>query len=138
MSWTEVDLSSISDEMERLPEGDYVFALLPGAKYNQWNPNKIEVGAKVAEGEYAGRVLYFSYGDPEKTPSMLGAMKRLERALSKSSGKEAEAGQNPIDYLNAVAGAKFVGTVRHRTYTDNNGEEQTKADMALFKIKAAA
>jgi len=50
MSWNEIDLQGVSADMELVPEGKYVFTLLPGAKYSQWNPNKIEVGAKVDEG----------------------------------------------------------------------------------------
>src|SRR5580658_10337164 len=127
MSWNEIDLQGVSTEMDLIPEGKYVFTLLPGAKYSQWNPNKIEVGAKIAEGEFAGRVVYFSYGDPEKVPAMVGAFKRLEIALSKNYGTAIETGQDPVDYLNGVAGAQFISDIKHRTYTNNEGETQTKA-----------
>jgi hypothetical protein len=133
--WNEVDLAGISAEMELIPEGKYVFELLNGAKYSQWDPNKIEAGAKIAEGEFAGRVVYFSYGNPEKVPAMLGAFKRLEIALAKNAGISIETGQDPTEYLNSVAGAKFISDIKHRTYTNNEGETNTKAELAVFKVK---
>ena len=135
MSWSEVDLQGVSAEMELLPEGKYVFALLSGAKYSQWTPNKIEVGAKVVEGGLAGRVIYFSYGDPEKVPNMVGAFKRFEIALAKNTGVAIETGQDPVEYLNLVVGGQFVADVKHRTFTTSEGESKTKAEIAIFKIK---
>jgi hypothetical protein len=136
-SWMELDLAGISTEMATVPEGQYVMTLLPGAKYNQWSPNKLEVGAKIAEGEYANRVVYFSYGDPEKVPTMAGAFKRLEIALAKNSGVAIETGDDPVAYLNSVAGAKFIGTVRHRTFVKQGETEPTLAvDLNVFKVKA--
>lgn len=139
-SWSEVDLSGISLEMELLPEGKYVFSLLPGAKYNQWNPNKIEVGAKVEEGDFKGRVIYFSYGDPDKTPSMKTAMKRLEVALAASTGVEAN-GTDPLSYLNNadVVGGKFLAPVRHRIIPATEEKPETpKAEISIFKVASVA
>jgi len=136
MSWTEVDLTNVSTEMETIPEGNYVFELLAGAKYSQWNPNKIEAAAKITEGDLKGRVVYFTYGDPEKSPAMLGAFKRLEIALSRDTGVAIETGQSPVEYLNSVTGGKFIAPVRHRQYTDNEGEVKSKTDIAVFKVKA--
>ena len=135
MSWNEIDLAGVSADMELIPEGKYVFALLPGAKYSQWNPNKIEAGAKIVEGEFAGRVVYFSYGDPEKVPAMVGAFKRLEIALSKYTGTAIETGQDPVDFLNSTSDARFISDIKHRTYTNNEGETNTKAELAVFKVK---
>lgn len=134
-TWSELDLTGVSTEMELVPEGRYVFALLPGAKYSQWNPNKIEVGAKIVEGEFSSRVIYFSYGDPEKVPAMVGAFKRLQLALSKNTGVDIEAGQDPVEFLNAITGGKFISDIKHRTYTNNEGETSTKAELAVFKVK---
>lgn len=136
MSWNEIDLQGVSTEMELIPEGKYVFALLAGAKYSQWNPNKIEVGAKIVEGDFSGRVVYFSYGDPEKVPAMVGAFKRLESALAKNTGVGIETGQDPVEYLNLVANGQFIGEIKHRTYKNTEGVDQTKADLAVFKVKA--
>lgn len=137
--WSEVDLSGVSTEMELIPEGKYVAALLSGAKYNQWNPNKIEVGAKIVEGEYAGRVVYFSYGDPEKIPSMVQALKRLETALKADTGIGAAEGEDPISFLNnpEVVGGKFLMPVRHRVIPATEDKpEQPKADVSVFKVSA--
>lgn len=138
MSWTDIDLTGVSTDLAMIPEGEYVFALLPGSKYNQFDTQKIEVGAKVVEGEYAGRVQYFSYGDPAKSPAMEGAFKRLKVALFKNTGVEIDKGEDPIVYLNnpEVVGAKFVANVTHRTFTNKEGESQTKSDIAVFKTRA--
>ena len=139
MSWTDVDLTGVSTEMETIPEGSYAFALLPGAKYNQWQPGKVEVGAKITEGDYAGRVCYFSYGDPDKVPSMVQAFKRLEVALVTDGAPAAEAGEDPVTYLNnpEVVGKRFLGPVRHRLLPAKDDlPAQTKVDVAVFKVKA--
>ena len=140
MSWTEQDLVGVSIEMETLPENvPFTFALLPGAKYGQWNPNKIELGAKVVEGEYAGRVSYFSYGDPTAVPSMPAALKRLELALVADGAPSIETGEDPVVYLNNpdVVGKRFIAPLKHRTY-EREGENITKADISIFKVKAVA
>jgi hypothetical protein len=137
MSWTETDLKGVSAEMEIIPEGQYVFALLPGAKYGQWDPQKIELGAKIVEGEYSHRVQYFSYGNPEKAPTMVQALKRLEIALVANGAPAIEAGEDPVTYLNnpEVVGKQFVGTIKHRTYEDKEGIPVTKSDLSVFKTK---
>jgi hypothetical protein len=145
MSWTDVDLTGVSTDMELIPEGTYEFALLPGAKYGQWNPAKIELGAKIVSGEYAGRVQYFSYGDPEKVPSMLVAFKRLEEALAKNTGVSITEGEDPVTYLNNpdVVGGKFIAPIRHRTYekkgevdAQGNPVLESKSDVSVYKVKA--
>lgn len=138
-SWTDLDLVNVSTEMALVPEGKYVFELLPGAKYNQWDKNKIEVAAKVSEGEYTGRIVYFSYGDPVKVPAMAGAFKRLEKALTQFSGVAIEAGDDPTDYLNEQAGSKFIGFVRHRLVPPKpedgaDAKPTPKQDLNVFKI----
>ena len=143
MSWTETDLTGVSTEMETLPEGQpFTFALLPGAKYSQWNPNMIELGAKVVGGEYTGRVQYFSYGDPNTTPSMVQAFKRLEVALVADGAPPIDAQEDPVVYLNnpEVVGKKFVAPLKHRVLPLKEGQEtpETKADLSIFKVKAVA
>ena len=140
MSWQETNLVGVSTELETLPENQpFTFALLAGAKLGQWDPNKIELGAKVVEGEYAGRVVYFSYGNPDKSPSMIQALKRLEQALVADGAPAIEAGEDPVAYLNnpEVVGKKFIAPLRHRTY-DKDGENVTKADISVFKVKPIA
>ena len=138
MSWETVDLTGVSTEMETLPENvPFTFQLLAGAKYGQWDPNKIELGAKVVSGEYAGRVVYFSYGNPEKSPSMIQALKRLEVALVKDGAPAIEADEDKVAYLNNpdVVGKHFIAPLKHRTY-EKDGENITKADVSVFKVRA--
>lgn len=139
MSWIEIDLEGVSAEMELVPEGAYVFTLLPGAKYSRFDAQKIEAAAKVAEGEFAGRVVYFTYGDPDKAPAMIGAFKKLEIALAKNTGVAITTGQDPVEYLNSVAGGRFIAPIKHRSYkadpNDEESETKTKAEIAVFKVK---
>ena len=138
MSWTDVDLSGVSLDMDLIPEGNYVLTLLPGAREGKWNAKKIELGGKIAEGEYTGRVVYWSYGDPDGTPSMKGAMKRLTIALAKSTGVEIEPGQHPIEYLNNedVVGGKFIAQVLVREIpATEEREASNKNDIQIFKVK---
>jgi len=137
MGWTDVDLTGVSTDMETIPEGQYVFELLAGAKYSQIDAQKIEAGAKIVEGEYAGRVQYFSYGNPEKAPSMIGAFKRLESALAKNTGLSADAGEDPVSYLNndQVVGGRFIAAIKHRTYENKDGESIKKSDLSVFKVR---
>ena len=141
MSWIDTDLAGISTELDLIPEGTYLFSLLAGARFNQWNPAKLDVGAKIAEGELKGRVVYFSYGDPDKVPSMYGAFKRLEKALSASTGVAILENQSPVDYLNQpeVVGGLFVADIRHRVKPakEEGAPSTTVADLAIFKVKAA-
>jgi hypothetical protein len=138
MSWQEIDLTGVSTDMEMVPEGMYVFSLLAGAKPGKFDPEKIELGAKIAEGEYAGRVVYFSYGNPDKVPAMIGAFKRLEIALARSTGVSIQEGEQPVSYLNneQVVNGKFLGTVRHRVRpATEDREAQNLTDMNVFKVK---
>lgn len=139
MPWTDIDLSGLSDEMERVPEGEYTFALLAGAKYGQFDTNKVELAAKVAEGEYTGRVIYFSYPDPAKQDWSPNALKRLESSLKKDGAPSIEEGQDPVVFLNqeTVVGTKFKAPVFHRDYTGADGTEQKRAEIRLFKVRPA-
>jgi hypothetical protein len=139
MSWTEVNLAGLADDMERVPEGEYTFALLAGAKYGQFDQNKIEVAAKIVDGESAARVMYFSYPDPAKQDWSPNALKRLESALKKDGAPAIEEGQDPTVYLNqeTVVGTRFKAPVFHREYTSADGTEQKRAEIRLFKVRPA-
>jgi hypothetical protein len=138
MAWTEINLEGISTEMERLPEGNYVFELLPGAVYNKWDNQKIDVAGKVAEGEFAGRVSYFSYPDPAKQDWSPQAFKRLEIAIVRNGGEAIVDGEDPVTYLNkeTSVGKKFIAKVTHREYTNKEGEKEVKVDLKTFSVKA--
>jgi hypothetical protein len=138
MAWTEINLEGISTEMERLPEGNYVFELLPGAVYNKWDNQKVDVAAKVSEGEFTGRVNYFSYPDPAKQDWSPQAFKRLEIAIVKNGGEPIVEGEDPVAYLNkeTSVGKKFIAKVTHREFTNKDGEKETKVDLKTFSVKA--
>ena len=140
MGWNEVNLAGISDEMELLPDGQYVFALLAGAKFNQWDANKIDVAAKVSEGEFAGRVQYFSYPDPTKQDWSPQALKKLSKCLVADGAPSIEENQDPVAYLNQddVVGKRFIAPVARREYESQDGEKKSRLDIKLFKIRPVA
>ena len=140
MRGKEIDLQNESEEAERIPEAEYVFSILAGAKYGTFDKGKIEFGVKVAEGEFKGRVIYPSFPDPEKQPWSAQAFKKLERCLVKNGAPEITEGEDPVTYLNnpEVVGKLFLGPVQHRDYTKPDGEVKAITDIKLFKIKAVA
>lgn len=129
-SWSEVDLTTIPTDNDIIPEGKYEFELLPGARFSKWDADRIEAAAKVASGEFAGRVQYFNYPDPAKVGEWVrGVFVRMTRA----AGKEIAEGESPIEYLNRVAGAHFAASVIHRTF-DKEGESVTKSDLKIGSV----
>ena len=129
-SWSEVDLSTVPSDIEILPEGKYVFELLPGARFSKWDANRVEAAAKVVAGEFEGKIQYYSYPDPAKVGDwVIGVLVRMAKAAS----CEIEENESPVDFLNRVAGTKFKATVYHRTY-DKEGEGQTKAELKIGSI----
>lgn len=140
MSWQEVDLAGISTKMELLPEQNFVFSLLAGAKYNQWDNQKIEVGAKVTEGDFSGRVIYFSYPDPAKQAWSPKTLKMLEQALVADGAEPIETGEDPVTYLNKrdVVGKRFVAPIVHRMVERDDSDPEPRADLRLFKVKPIA
>lgn len=132
MSWSEIDLTSISTDTDLLPETtDFVWELLPGAKFSKYDPARVEAAAKVASGEFAGRVKYFSYPDPAKQSWSAGVFIRMTRAL----GVEIEEGESPVDYLNRVAGNQFIAPVKHRTI-EYEGATSQKDEIKITNVKA--
>lgn len=130
-SWSEIDLTAVPTDLDVLPEGqEFTFELLPGARYGKFDPNRIEAAAKVVEGEFSGRVSYFSYPDPEKQEWSKGVFVRMTRAL----GEEINTGEDPVDYLHRVAGGKFLSKVKHRAYS-TDGVDGVKAELAIGNVK---
>ena len=129
----EVDLTTIPTDNEVLPENQYYnFELLPGAKPSRYDADRIECAAKVVDGEFAGRVKYFSYPDPNKVGDWVrGVFIRMTHAI----GVEIEEGEHPVDYLNRVAGGKFSAPVKHRV-VDSDGVDTTKDEIKIGNIRA--
>lgn len=141
MSWEEFDLENMSTDAELLPAADYVFELVNGAKAGKWDAEAVEAVAKVAEGEFKGRVAYFSYPNPAKQDWSPAAFKRLEVALVKNGARPISKGEKPVPYLNdpEVIGHKFIAPISHREVTNNeSGEKSLKSDLKLFKVRPAA
>lgn len=134
-SWTDIDLTKINPGFDVIPEGDYTYSVR-GAKYSQWDSTRVEVSATiVSEGEFTGRVLFFSYPDPVKYDWVPKAFKRLEQAL----GVDMLPGQDPVDYLNQNAGLRFAGAAKFRKPGPNDAEDAPKrTEVNIFKVRAAA
>lgn len=130
-SWNEIDLTAVPTDQDVLPEGqEFTFELLPGARYGKFDPNRIEAAAKVVGGEFEGRVKYFSYPDPEKQSWSQGVFVRMTRAL----GEDIEQGEDPVEYLNRVAGGKFLSKIKHRAYS-SDGVDGVKDEIAIGNVK---
>lgn len=136
MSWT-INIRDINPaQLDLVAPGTYVFALNPGAKYN--DRNAVLASANIeSDGEFRGKKMLFSYPNPEST-SQDGkvqtwsgvAFKRLEIAL----GQDMEEGEDPVDYLNRVAGSKFAAGVTVKE--DNTGTK--RSNIQLLNVKPAA
>ncbi len=131
-SWSEVDLTTVTTDNNVLPEGqDFEFELLPGARFSKYDPDRVEAAAKVATGEFAGRVKYFSYPDPKKVGEWVrGVFVRMTHAI----GEEIEPGESPVDYLNRVAGGHFRAQVKHRLVAQD-GVDITKDEIKIGNVK---
>lgn len=132
-SWMEVDLTTIPTDNATLPENVYYnFELLPGAKASRYDADRIECAAKVIDGEFAGKVKYFSYPDPNKVGDWVrGVFVRMTHAL----GSEIEEGEHPVDYLNRVAGHQFSASVKHRP-VDTDGVTTIKDEIKIGNVRA--
>lgn len=132
MSWTDVDLTEIPTGLEVVPKGRYDFQLLPGAKYGDqsFNVGSVEATVAVASGDNTGRRLFLSYPNPASTDQKgnpktwsLNAFKRLVEAV----GTDIEKGEEPVAYLNRVAGLRVNLEVTH--YESNDGGTRAKVNI---------
>lgn len=134
MSWANINLSEINPAFEIVPEGQYTFTL-GGAKYSERDPGRIEANATIAtEGDFTGRKMFFSYPDPEKPKCEWSpkALKRLEQAI----GVDSVAGEDPVAYLNRVAGNKFSARVKHSKATEEY--PNPRAELGIHSVSPAA
>lgn len=131
-AWLDVDLTTVPTDNAVLPEGQYFnFELLAGAKESKFKADRIECAAKVVGGEFDGQVKYFSYPPPAEQPWVRGVFVRLTHAL----GVEIESGEEPVAYLNRVAGGQFSASVKHRV-VDQDGMDTTKDEIKIGNIRA--
>jgi hypothetical protein len=137
MSWTNINIKDVNPaQLDLVAPGSYVFALNPGAKYNE--RGAILASATIeSDGEFKGKKMLFSYPDPESV-SQEGkvqqwssvAFKRLEVAV----GQDMEEGEDPVAYLNRIAGAKFAAGVTAKE--DATGTK--RSNIQLLNVKPAA
>lgn len=138
MSWTNFNLKDINPNMEAIPPKKYNWELLSGAKYDE--KERIVVSAAIVnDGEFTGRRLTFSYPNPEgfsqagKKNDWSGKMlKRLEQAI----GIECSDGEDPVDYLNRVAGNRFSAPAKHGKVSEEYPTPRTELD--IFNVSPAA
>lgn len=137
-TWNEIDWTAETGDNNILPENtEFVFELLKGAKYGKFNPNRIELGAKVVEGEFKGAVNYFSYPDPKEQAWVPGVFRRLCNAIVANDVEDIQTDEDPVDFLTRSAGSKFRAPVRHRTRTYEGADEQV-AEIKIGNIKPPA
>lgn len=137
MSWNDVDLKSVSVTLEPVAIGDYVFQLNAGTKRSDNDPDKIECSATVAEGQFAGRRIYFSYPSPQRFDWAPRVLKRLVMAL----GVDANEGEHPVDLLNRAVSelggnARFMAPVKDGKTSE--AYPTPKRELDIFKVRAAA
>jgi len=139
MGWENVDLKGVNPGFDVVPEADYTYSVLPGAKIGNYGDLQIPV-AIASEGDSNGRRLYLSYPDPTSDPAKFGwsqkAVKRLEQAV----GLDQDEGETVLQWAQRLGEnfAKFAGPVKHRKKTNAAEEEVIVADVQLFKVRPAA
>jgi hypothetical protein len=137
LSWTSINLKEVNPaQLDVVAAGTYKFRLNPGAKYNE--RGSILASATIeSDGEFTGKRVLFSYPDPEsvsqdgkvQTWSSV-ALKRLEVA----TGQEFEDGEDPVAFLNRIAGSVF--STKITTKEDATGT--TRSNLQLLNVRPAA
>ncbi len=130
MGWSDIDLSSLSTETKTLPEQKFTFEIV-SAKDNPWKEGKVDVTAKVAEGEFEGEITYFSYPEPddEKFAWVKGVLARMFGAL----GEKPEPGEEIVPYFRRMKGKQFVAPIVHRV-VQYEGHDQIKAEIKIGNV----
>lgn len=131
-AWQDINLKDVPTGWEILPKGTYTFAILPGSKYNDRDPGRVDFTLAVVGGEFAGKRIFANFPNPQSEqkwgPSQLA---RLAEAL----GSEPEDGEDPVAYLNRVANLHVEYDVVHKP--DKNDASVVYANANLFKPRAA-
>jgi hypothetical protein len=137
MSWAQINLKEINPaQLDLVAQGTYKFRLNPGAKYN--DRGAILASATIeSEGEFTGKRMLFSYPDPESVSQdgkvqtwSAVAFKRLEVA----TGQEVAEGEDPVAFLNRIAGSVFSSSVSVKE--DQTGTK--RSNLQLLNVKPAA
>ena len=133
------------------PVGEYTFELVP---YVEERPNQhtgvmeLHLSASVAEGEQAGKRVFWAYPDPEaiqKSGKNIGkpmsfssqAMKKLEIAL----GIDSLPGETFPEYFRRVSAngnARFGATMDANKYIKNGSEVTGDPKFNIFSVHATA
>lgn len=130
-TWEDLKLSDLPSEATMPQDTDFVFELLPGSKVSRFDASRLEVAARVAEGEFTGTILYGSYPDYTKYSWVLGVIRRTIKAL----GGDPDSEDSFLEFLNKKAGTKFVAKVTHRPIQDS---EDVRVELKVGSIKAHA
>lgn len=108
--WTTVNLLDVNPNLEILPAKSFTFEILPGAKYDDRDPDVIALQVAVAaDSEFSGRRIFLNYKPGEEK-----ALKRLEQAV----GIDSEENEDPVAYLNRAAGGRFNTSIKHSLPND--------------------
>lgn len=137
MAWANINLREVNPaQLDLVAPGTYVFAINTGAKYNE--RGAILASATIeSDGDFKGKRMLFSYPDPEsvshdgKVQTWASvALKRLEVA----TGSDIVEGEDPVAFLNRIAGSKFSATVKESV--DSTGTK--RSNIQLLNVKPAA
>jgi hypothetical protein len=128
MAWS-INLKEISaNDLNLVPDGVYTFSLNAGASYN--DKGGINASAQIiTDGPYRGRKMLFSYPNPDQFPWAGPSLKKLSVAI----GIDVEDGEDPVEYLNRVAGSLFSSKVVNKV--DKNGED--RSNLQTMSVKPA-
>lgn len=133
--WQDIDLSAIPTGWEILPKGAYTFSILPGAKKNDRDPERVDFSLAVVGGELAGKRIFPSFPSPQEYAWSPTTFARLVEALGVDVEPEesASGADGVVAYLNRNANLHIEYDVIHKT--DANGVE--RANINLFKPRPA-
>ena len=146
MGFESVLASEVKLERPTIPAGDYVFELLPGCheRVNQFNGvSELNMTAAVAEGDQAGKRVFWNYPDPTAIAKKSGkamdwsaqAMKKLQVVL----GIDPNEGETFPDYFARVGAERprFAATMAPGNYVPKDGGDP-KVEFNIFSVRVAA
>ena len=146
MGFETVIAADVKIERNIPPVGSYVFQLAPGAEErpNKFNGTmELNLSATVAEGEQAGKRVFWTYPDPtalnkkgEPLAFSSQAMKKLEIAI----GVDALPGETFPEYFRRVGSqnVRFGGEMLPNKYVKDGKEVEGDPKFGIFSVKAAA